>query len=191
MTMKKWFGPVGALFAALVLALAATAAANEGNGGAKFGPYDSGSTDSGTCGNDWAVDTFERVFTVDSQSPDGTYRVDEDFRHGSFVTSDGPSPGACDTNPGGAVTAGIEGRMSGFFLMTVTGGTLNPDATCPEVCTTATFVAAAFGPTATYTVDSFQFRYHSHDSSLCEHIWRNASADLGGNDGDIASCPLT
>lgn len=188
--MKKWFGIFGVLFVALALTVVSTAAAEDGHGkrnNTTFGPYDSGSTDSGTCGNDWAVDTFQRVFTVSRQSPDGTYQVREDFRHGSFVTLAGPSAGACETNPFGLITAGIEGRMGGFFLMTVTGGTLNPAATCPEICTTATFVMAAFGATATYTVDSFLFRYHSHDSSLCAHSWRNASADFGGNAGDIAT----
>src|SRR4051794_30095316 len=39
-----------------------------------YGSYPSGSPDSGTCGNDWATDTFDRDFTVRSNH-DGTYTV--------------------------------------------------------------------------------------------------------------------
>src|SRR5690349_7855627 len=39
-----------------------------------YGPYASGSEDSGTCGNDWAQDTFDRHFTVHNNR-DGTYTV--------------------------------------------------------------------------------------------------------------------
>src|SRR6186713_2455441 len=60
-----------------------------------YGPYASGSPDSGTCGNDWATDTFDRVFTVRSNH-DGTYTVVQQFKNGSFVTNAGLSPGSCD-----------------------------------------------------------------------------------------------
>jgi hypothetical protein len=37
-----------------------------------YGPYTNNtSPDSGTCGNDWATDTFDRHFTV-RRNPDGT-----------------------------------------------------------------------------------------------------------------------
>src|SRR4029077_3802589 len=49
-----------------------------------YGPYSSESTDSGTCGNDWANDTFDRHFTV-RKNPDGTFLVVEQFKDGSFV----------------------------------------------------------------------------------------------------------
>src|SRR5258705_6612674 len=35
-----------------------------------YGPYPSGSPDSSTCGPDWAMDTFDRHFTV-RNNPDG------------------------------------------------------------------------------------------------------------------------
>src|SRR5687768_13737919 len=44
------------------------------NGTQHYGPYPSGSPDSGTCGNDWAEDTFDRHFTVRT-NPDGTFTV--------------------------------------------------------------------------------------------------------------------
>src|SRR5918999_427422 len=69
-----------------------------------YGPYPSGSPDSGTCGNFWAEDTFDRHYRVDSTpNEDGTFTVREDFKDGTFVTNAGPSPGACETNPGGVV----------------------------------------------------------------------------------------
>ncbi|MEP6910870.1 MAG: hypothetical protein ABI896_10635, partial [Actinomycetota bacterium] len=64
-----------------------------------YGPYASGSPDSGTCGNDWAQDTFDRDFTVRSNN-DGTYTVVQQFKNGSFVTDLGPSTGSCDTTDG-------------------------------------------------------------------------------------------
>ena len=68
----------------------------------QYGPYASGSTDSGTCGNDWANDTFNRVYKVQTKrNADGTYNVTEDFKDGSFTTILGPSPGACETNQTG------------------------------------------------------------------------------------------
>src|SRR5687768_12050823 len=39
-----------------------------------YGPYSSGSPDSGTCGNNWAQDTFNRHFTV-KHNHDGTFTV--------------------------------------------------------------------------------------------------------------------
>src|SRR5438477_3179355 len=41
-----------------------------------YGPYPSGSPDSGTCGNDWAMDTFDREFVVRSNG-DGTFTIVE------------------------------------------------------------------------------------------------------------------
>jgi hypothetical protein len=76
--------------------------------------------------------------------------------------------------------------MRGYLIMTVTG-TFDPAATCATPCTTAGFVAAFFGATATYDVPTFFFTYSSGDDSLCAHHWRNASADRGGNEGDIAT----
>src|SRR6266851_2253971 len=92
-----------------------------------YGPYASGSTDSGTCGNDWANDLFNRHFTV-FFNPDGSVKsIVEQFKDGSFVTpaSDSPpvnfSPGACQNSatPAGVVNNGITGDLHGYFIITV------------------------------------------------------------------------
>lgn len=152
----------------------------------QYGPFPSSSPDSGTCGNDWATDTFDRHFKVDTQpNADGTYTITQEFKKGTFVTNAGASPGACETNPGGTVAAGVTGKMHGSFTIVVSGGTFNPAATCPTACTTAGFVAAVFGPTATYDVPTFSFHYSAGNNGE----WKNASADRGGNHGDITGSP--
>lgn len=161
-----------------------------------FGPYASGSPDSGTCGNDWASDTFNRVFTVHT-NPDGTLSLIEQFKDGSFVTNDGPSPGGCETNPVGTVTAGDTGTMHGYFVISMPSETQTSsspfcDATLMTNanCDTATFINTHFAPAcypATCTVTTFFFHYAAGDQSLLFHEWKNASADRGGDNGDIAN----
>jgi hypothetical protein len=67
------------------LTLVATASADDDHGNHNsrntYSPYNGTSPDSGACGNDWAIDTFQRVFTVSRQNADGTYTVREDFVH--------------------------------------------------------------------------------------------------------------
>jgi hypothetical protein len=153
----------------------------------RFGPFASASPDSGTCGNTWADDTFERTFRIDPRpTADGTFVVVERFRHGRFVTRAGASPGGCDTNPGGTLAAGVDGRMHGMLVMVVTG-ILDPYADCTaESCgTTAGFVATVFGPDATFTIPSFRFQYAAGRNGH----WTNASEDLGGNRSDITGTP--
>lgn len=161
--------------------LSVTAVAASADGTHHYGPIASTSPDSGTCGNDWANDTFERHFTV---SNDGT-RVTEEFKKGTFVTTAGPSPGACQSGPnnGHVVAAGVTGKLEGSFTIVVTGGTFNPSATCSATTcdTTAGFIATVFGPSATYDVPTFEFHYSAGRNGE----WKNASADRGGNHGDI------
>ena len=56
-------------------------------------------------------------------------------------------------------------------------------------CTTTTFMNTHF--TACYpftcTVTTFFFHFSAGDQQLVEHEWKNASADRGGNHGDIRS----
>lgn len=164
------------------------------HGTLQFGPFTSGSTDSGTCGNDWANDTFNRFFTVVTNG-DGTVRVVEFFKDATFVTAvlpaggTGPisSPGACENGPTGhQVLAGIQGRFQGYFLISVIGGTLDRSATCtPTTCdTTKKFIKTVFG-VETYDVTTFLFNYSSSDQRLIQRHWKNASEDRGGNLGDI------
>ena len=152
----------------------------------QYGPFPSTSPDSGTCGNDWAEDSFDRHFKVNtSPNPDGTYTVVEEFKKGTFVTNAGPSPGACETNPGGTVAAGLTGKMDGSFTIIVSGGNFNPNGTCPAVCTTKGFIASVFGPTATYDIPTFLFHYNANNNG----DWKNASSNRGGDRGDITGGP--
>lgn len=162
-----------------------------------YGPYASGSTDSGTCGNDWANDTFNRDFTVRSNG-DGTYTVVEQFKNGSFVTNVGSSPAACDptyTNHGATIRGGVTGSMHGYFIvtnvMTQTSNSSFCDASAMTNadCDTATFIDTHFAPCypTICTVTTFFDHYSAGDQSLLYHEWKNASADRGGDSGDIAS----
>lgn len=129
-----------------------------------YGGYPSESPDSGTCGNNWADDTFDRHFTVFTDSSGGILVVQQ-FKRGSFVTpsTEPPntpqSPGACQTEPlpvgnGGTVDPGITGTMHGYFFIPLPPGTLqtsddphcNAAAMTDMFCTTATFIDTHFTP---------------------------------------------
>ena len=160
-----------------------------------YGPFPSSSTDSGTCGNDWANDTFDRHFTVHSDA--NGVRVVEQFKNGDFTTFAGlnPSPGGCDTNPGGTVNGGVTGSLQGYFIISNTGPQTNFSPFCDANlntnanCTTERFINTHFTPCypATCTVTTFLFNYSANDQGLVFHHWKNASADRGGNNGDIAN----
>jgi len=154
---------------------------------AHYGPFALTSPDSGTCGNNWANDTFHRSFRVDTRANgDGTFTVFEHDRRGRFVTVAGSSPGGCQTNPGGMVADGVRGHFHGSVLLIVAGD-FDPEAECtPELCSTrAGFVATVFGADATFTAPSFEFRYEAGRNGR----WINASQDRGGNRGDIVGAP--
>jgi hypothetical protein len=162
-----------------------------------YGPYASGSPDSGTCGNDWARDTFDRHFTVRSNA-DGTYTVVEQFKNGDFTTDQGLSPGSCETNIGGMIAAGKTGSMHGYFIIPIPPGTsqISTDSSCvagsPSApCTTAGFINTHFFPAcydATCSATTFFDHYLATDQrSLVYHEWKNSSTDRGGNSGDIAT----
>lgn len=183
--MKRLFS-----FAIAVLALAATPAiATASQDTVHYGPINSGSPDSGTCGNDWANDTYKRVFVASTTAESGTYTVTESFIAGRFVTIEGSSPGACESaeNAGGTIRAGVTGTFNGTFTIIVTGGAFDPTATCDTGCsTTAGFVRTVYGAAASGVVTSFEFTYHAN-GPLLEREWHNASLDRGGNTGDIRS----
>ena len=171
-----------------------------GGGATHYGPYPSSSPDSGTCGNDWATDTFDRHFTV-KHNVDGTFTVIQQFKNGSFVTNVGFSPGACDLdepeNTGGLVNSGITGGMDGYFIIPLPTGTMQTSTSpfCDAVlmtntgCTTTTFINSHFTSCypVTCSVTTFYFRYNAGDQQLVEHEWKNASDDRGGTHGDIRS----
>jgi hypothetical protein len=166
-----------------------------GGGSKHFGPYPSTSPDEGTCGNDWATDTFDRHFTV---GPSG--EVVQQFKQGSFVTNAGASPGSCDItdgSPPGTVNAGITGGMHGYFVIST--GPFSQSSSDPSCvagmpsapCTTAGFINTHFAgcayPSPPCTVTTFFFHFSAGDQGLVEHEWKNASDDRGGNHGDIRS----
>ena len=176
-----------------------------GNATQHYGPYSSTSTDSGTCGNDWANDTFDRHFTV-RRNMNGTFLVVEQFKDGSFLTpaSDSPplnfSPGACQNSatPQGIVNSGVTGSLHGYFIIpnvtmqTSASPYCNATAMTNAGCDTTTFINTHFAPCypATCTVTTFLFHYSAGDQALIQHEWKNASADRGGNSGDIRSSNL-
>jgi hypothetical protein len=181
--MKKYWILPGLLLAAL--ALAATGLADPGHGKGtghgkhgKLGPYNVVTDDNGTCQSNGAVDTEKRTFTV-HRNHDGSYTLLRRDR-GTFVTNAGPSPGACETKGrhGHTVVAGVRGRFHGYLQGRITGGTYNPNATCPANCGfTDVWIATFFGPNATFSCNvnskacKFDFEYSAfkHQSLRFRH----------------------
>lgn len=185
------------ILVAVFAALATSSGTAVADGTYVFGPYTVDSPDSGSCGNTWANVIFTRRFLVQSNA-DGSYRFKVINTNGTFTTIDGPSPGACNSglpSNGHTIRLGVTGQMNGTLEGTVSGGTLDPSATCGAPCYMSVFIAAFFKPAATgpgvtfscfVTGGSCQFRYEysSGDKDLLYRHWTNASA---GNSGDIAS----
>jgi hypothetical protein len=124
--------------------------------------------------------------------------VVEQFKDGSFVTTSGFSPGACQNGPAaGTVAGGITGSMHGYFVIPLPAGTTQTsfDSSCvsgnPSTpCTTTGFINSHFSPACyptTCTVTTFFFHYSAGGQGLIINEWKNASADRGGNHGDIRS----
>jgi hypothetical protein len=142
---------------------------------------------------------FDRHFTV-RHNPDGTFTVVQQFKNGSFVTNMGFSPGACETGPPqGTVNDGVTGGMHGYFIIPIPFPQSSTDSSCvadsPSTpCTTAGFINSHFAgcayPSPPCSVTTFFFHYSAGDQGLVEHEWKNASADRGGNNGDIRSMNL-
>jgi hypothetical protein len=193
--MNRWISFVVAIVALAAMPVVATASdRQEGPGNVSYGPFASGSPDSATCGGDWADDTYKRVFEASTtRNANGTYSATEFFIAGHFVTRLHSSPGACNipgTNTGGMIRAGVTGTFHGDFGIVVTGGNFNPNADCNQTTcdTTAKWVHTVYGAASTYTTGpSFEFTYHAHGEGLLMDMWHNASADRGGNFGDIRS----
>lgn len=136
-----------------------------------FGPYDSGSSDSSVCGNDWADDTYTRTYIVDPQS-DGSFEVTELYR-GTFVTREGLSPNDCEVE----IPAGIEGTFYGDYAMLVPAGAdFDFTATCPPGCNGDAFFAAFFDTTFPSTY-AWQFHYRTDEHGS----WDNTDHGNSGN----------
>src|SRR5207237_1922150 len=104
-----------------------------GRASRRYGPFADIADDTGSCGNHWAADTFQRTFTVQTAaSSGGTYAVTETLPRGSFVTSAADSPGSCDGARSGRVRAGIRGRLTGVRSLVVSHGKYDPRARCSD-----------------------------------------------------------
>lgn len=138
--------------------------------------------DSGSCGNNWAIDAFDRVFVVKLSNP---YVFAQLFQNGTFLTTPGQSPGACEFAPDANTVGGnVVGTFNGNEPnITVTGGTFNPAAKCTATTcgTTAGFCATVYGTGAVCAVSSFDFDYSTPENGG----WHDGSSDLGGINGDI------
>lgn len=198
---RSWWLIAGALIAGAGVPAAASAADSGGGGPTNhFGPFPSVTTDNGSCGTQWAIDTVNREFVV-RDNGDGTFFVREEFKQGNFVTTGPVSPGACeaDSHHGEIVRAGVTGSFNGYLEGTVTSSTYNP-AGCdvPDACTTtAGFLLAVFGPSGPATFTCFQgfagcnfkFDYAAGDQGLIFHHWtdRETKQQTEEFKGDIAS----
>jgi hypothetical protein len=168
--MKKPY----ALFAILFLVLVSSTAMSGET--LVFGPYGSGSPDSGNCGNNWANDTFSRTYIV-TPIADGSFQVTELVK-GNFKTVAGPSPNGapgCTTS----IRAGIDGQMYGDFAFLVPAGAdFDFTAKCSDGCPGALFFSTFFNLTAAPSTYAWQFHYRTdHNGS-----WDNTDH---GNTGDI------
>jgi len=172
------------------------------------GPYAAATPDSGSCGNNWAVDLFNRQFEILPQNPDGSWTVIQKFAKARFITlgdgqsGTGDSPGKCDSagNATHTLKEGISGTFSGSFTITVQPGfsyvgnggcgTLADwpvgagQGSTPGDCTTGGWVSthfpgAVYGSTATVT--SYNIKYKAKVNGI-QRTWTNADT---GNSGDI------
>jgi hypothetical protein len=184
-----------------LLALAATGLADPGGKGKskkvnRF-TYSVVVTDNGSCGTPWATDTSRRTWKVRSKR-NGTFVVTRKDK-GTFTTLGGESPGKCDPKGthGTTVAPGVHGKFRGYLTGKVTGGTYNPNAACNAACggSTNSFIAAFFGPSATFTClqgyagCKFNFEYSSPDKTLRYRHWQDQGTNGVSEQfiGDIAT----
>jgi hypothetical protein len=162
--------------------------------------------DSGTCGNNWATDTYDSTYRVDPNG-DGSFTVVK-IVTGTFTTNPGPSPAACangSASPGNGntVIAGDNGTFFGTESWTVasprTGQAADflPTASCGSACSpntsqtggssseaqNAAFEGVLF-PSSHYANDvnageNFDFVYSSHGDA-----WTDSNTPQN-NQGDI------
>jgi hypothetical protein len=156
-----------------------------------FGPFSSTTIDGGSCGVDWANDVVNREFTVHDNG-DGTFKVTEQFKDGTFTTMGTTSPGKCETTPnhGSTVATGIVGNFQGSLSGSVTSSTYNPNACTQATCnSTQGFLTTVLGPGASLSGVTFNFEYNSNDKSLKYHHWQDKSDNTGADkfEGDIAN----
>ena len=191
---KRWIVPT--LFVAALAFTATGVAGGPGHGNGKgkgkahhgkFGPYDVVTDDNGSCGSPWAVDTVKRTFKV-RHNNDGSYTLTR-YDRGTFLTNAAQSPGACNPKGkhGATVNAGVKGKLKGYLRGRITGGTFDPNASCTaaDCGTTSVWIAAFFGPSATFScfenskACQFGFQYHARHQGLKFHHWYDVGKGSG------------
>jgi hypothetical protein len=173
-----------------------------------YGPYSTtNDADSGSCGNDWATDSFTRFFSIFER--DGSIVVVEQFKDGTFVTpapvgdpfATPMSPGACNNGQlynGGIVNPGITGGLHGYETIPIPAGFMETSNSpyCDAVamtndgCTTATFLNTHFLDclTGACLVTLFYFQYAAGDQGLISHSWIDKGTETTVTEiGDIRS----
>lgn len=146
-----------------------------------------GVTDTGTCNNTWAADSYDKVYTLTQTGP-GTYSV-QSSESGTFVAAAGTSPGACDsgTDNGGTIGAGVTGPMINVWTNTLTATTSpssSPDCASNNDCQGASdYLDAVFG-SGHYTLGSWnETGYYTTTSN---GTWFDTTTNWPTNDvGDI------
>jgi hypothetical protein len=170
-------------------------------------PYTATTPDSGTTGNNWAIDLFTRAFVVSPTAQDGTTKVVEHFVGGRFITlGDGntgssASPGQNDPgNAGHMLKEGVSGSFNGTFTIIVNAGfNYVSGGGCGQVvsgnstddgCTTALWIShnfsgAVYGTNTTTT--KYSLTYKATGNGLLGTTWTDADPSSGGDSGDIYS----
>ena len=177
---------------AVAIPLGAHAAVNNGKVPIKVGPIAViAQDDVGTCNNVWAVDSFNKFYTITSNN-DGTYNLQVNYKDGTFVTQAGKSPGACEsgTDNGNTVAAGVTGKTHQEYNGTVTG-TLSGNSCTPATCTsTQTILDTVFNTGWTWTPlsDGGHWTWTGHYEAGSNGTWFDTSVNWPFNDrGDITS----
>ncbi len=146
--------------------------------------------DSGTSGNNWALDDYVRHISV-IKTGTGTYCATASYQ-GNFTTLAGPSPQ--NATSGGTVGAGVIGTFQGGYIATSFTGTLlsspkartrgsigtfdyecDTDPSCPGYVDWTTLY---FSSTSGFSLDWWGWIYHAGNNGS----WVNSSS---GNSGDI------
>jgi hypothetical protein len=211
--MKRCLGITVLLLAALAFAAAAAADDDHGKQGGQHGgknhaakhqakkgvagssqsrtkrfTFSFANTDNGSCGIEWATLQEKRTFVV-KEIGSGTFRLFR-FDRGTFTTTGGTSPGACDTTGqhGHTVVSGITGRFGGYIVGMVTATSFNPNAACASiaVCATRSGFLATYFTNAQYSCDQnstdckFNFNYTAaKGQTLLFRHWQDKGKGAG------------
>jgi hypothetical protein len=168
-------------------------------------PYTATTPDSGTDGNNWAIDLFTGSFVIFPKAADGTTKVVEHFNNGRFITlGDGATGSAASpesaTYPTHLLREGVSGSFTGTFTIIVSStftydggskgcGEVVSGANTDDGCTTGQWLALNFsngsnGPV--YNTDTsttaYSLTYKAVGKGLLGSTWTDANT---GDSGDI------